>query len=520
MVELYIDGFKGEFMPNINSNISLDENQELILNKPVKNEKVYTSYDLYLKELNSFELLTSEETVEKFSNIEKNRTLIIQELLKIPITYKLILEKFYLEDGKVEVGVLSKSLPLFSEDEIVYFKDGEELESGKTSDCIEIFELISEIEIFVSDFKNNKFKYNDDLAKKIINYNLNYLTFVIDVIEKIVVFHKDILFLQGDLVNLLEYKNSIEKQNKIKELKFEFTSNYKGKGMLSLFDDKQKAKLIIKKISVIENLLGLNIKKFKSCYRIFSLLKKKNDNIKKILVVSNLRFVIHLAKKYNHRSLTNEDLTQEGNIGLIKAIDKFDYKRGFKLTTYASWWIKQAIGRAMSDTGSIIRIPVNLEEKIKKVYKLTNLYEQKYNRKPTHEEISEHLDIPVKKVIKILNVVDQPLSIDASNGNEENETSLIGLIESPEEYSPESIYITQDLKELMEKTITKILTERECLILSMRFGLNNYEQRTLDEAGKYFGITRERIRQIESKSLEKIKNSKFGKDLSIFFFKN
>ncbi|MBU2831843.1 RNA polymerase sigma factor RpoD [Acidithiobacillus ferriphilus] len=272
---------------------------------------------------------------------------------------------------------------------------------------------------------------------------------------------------------------------------------------------------IMKRLANIEKRAGLPVVEIKEASRLMSIGEAKARRAKKEMVEANLRLVISIAKKYTNRGLQFLDLIQEGNIGLMKAVDKFEYRRGYKFSTYATWWIRQAITRSIADQARTIRIPVHMIETINKLNRISRQMLQEMGREPTPEELAERMEMPEDKIRKVLKIAKEPISMETPIGDDED-SHLGDFIEDRNVTAPADSAVNAAIREVVEELLDNGLTAREAKVLRMRFGIGMNTDHTLEEVGKQFDVTRERIRQIEAKALRKLRHPSRSERLRSF----
>ncbi len=458
---------------------------------------------MYLREMGTVPLLTREGEVEIAKRIEKGQTTVLRALARSPVA---VAEIVRYRTPLIESRLLIKNFVLFSNQELT----PEVLENRKQQVLTEI-EAIRKLQdqalkvrrrLKRAKIKSANYKrllarlarYRIPIARGIIEFNL-----VPAIHERLV----------------LVIKNSVDR---IIALEREERRLKKLQGTSLKLDETKKIKLrmreIDKEIKEIEDEVLATPLELKRTLATIKHGELEADIAKKELVEANLRLVVSIAKKYTNRGLQFLDLIQEGNIGLMKAVDKFEYRRGYKFSTYATWWIRQAITRAIADQARTIRIPVHMIETINKLIRTSRALVQRYGREPTSEEIASKMDIPVSKVRKILKIAQDPISLETPIGEEED-SHLGDFIEDQGVISPSEAVIDINLKE-QTASVLQTLTPREEKVIRMRFGIGDGSEHTLEEVGQRFSVTRERIRQIEAKALRKLRHPSRSRKLKTF----
>ena len=466
-------------------------------------EKTNDPVRMYLREMGTVPLLTREGEVEIAKRIEKGQKTVQKALSRSPV----VVAEIQRHAEELKEGTLNvKSFVLFPGDEIT-----EELLLKRRRAVLRCVKEVRTLEIEATRVRRRLRRAKKDTAnyKKLLSQLARYripiaryvqeLNLTPAIHEKLVSAVKmtvdRIVALEREQKRLKKLQESSLKLDEVKKIKL-------------------RSREIQKEFKEIEDAVLATPTDLKRTLATIKQGELEADIAKKELVEANLRLVVSIAKKYTNRGLQFLDLIQEGNIGLMKAVDKFEYRRGYKFSTYATWWIRQAITRAIADQARTIRIPVHMIETINKLIRTSRALVQEHGREPTSGEIAEKMDIQVSKVRKILKIAQEPISLETPIGEEED-SHLGDFIEDRGVVSPSDAVININLKE-QTASVLQTLTSREEQVIRMRFGIGDGSEHTLEEVGQRFSVTRERIRQIEAKALRKLRHPSRSRKLKAF----
>jgi RNA polymerase primary sigma factor len=498
-----LDSNVGNEFPGLkvgDENVQAREEEEIVASELEPFGKAADPVGIYLKEMGSFPLLTREGEVEIAKRIKRGQQEVLSVVINCPVAIREVINLgIALRAGRIEIREVTNEID----------DDGPNVgeERVQKKRVLSLINKLQRGEERIRILRGELRLRNKEVPKKRIQEKiLKKRTKIFDAFKRINLREKQI---NRILQKLKQWNIWMEKA--LWEMK-----KYEKVGMKpkDLEEMGRIARNVKKKVGRMEVECGLSSNQIKETVRAIEKGEAEANEAKSEMVKANLRLVISIARRYLNRGLQFLDLIQEGNIGLMKAVDKFEYQRGYKFGTYATWWVRQAITRAIADQARTIRIPVHMNDIINKLNRTSRTLVQQMGREPTLEEIAEKMGMSLDKVQKVFKIAKRPISLETPMGEEED-GRLEDLIEDKEMISPQDAAISSNMAKRIQKVLST-LNEREEKILRMRFGIGEKHDHTLDEVGQVFELTRERIRQIEEKALRKLKHSSRADKLKSF----